>query len=128
MTARRASGWQVSVADLFQKFDADHSGTLGKRELRKMLTLMRAKLGAEKVAGVAEMTAHLDADGDGSISLEEWVKNIPAELSGSILELHPSDVFATDQVGGKKVHPPPAPPLLHSCPAPAVVLICPPFV
>ena len=78
------------MVDLFQKFDADNSGSIGKGELRKMLVLIRKKCG--EIEGVDQMQAKMDADSDGDISLDEWLANIPPALSKAVLNLEPEDM------------------------------------
>jgi Ca2+-binding EF-hand superfamily protein len=77
-TAAAGKGEKAIEVSLFQEFDVDGSGSLGKKELRRMLALVRTKAGkklgavgasAPAVPGLDAMLQALDADGDGEVTL-----------------------------------------------------------
>jgi hypothetical protein len=71
---------------LYDQIDCDHSGSVTKKELTRMLKALPRKKPVEPEGGwpngeapkfipFEEMLATLDADGDGEITLEEWLEN-----------------------------------------------------
>ena len=69
------------LTKLFSQIDLDASGTLSKDEIKAAL----ADLGLDQYGVTAEAAlATLDTDDDGAVSLEEWVKNLPAEVLAAI--------------------------------------------
>ncbi|GMI24646.1 hypothetical protein TeGR_g5360 [Tetraparma gracilis] len=62
---------------LFNQIDCDHTGGISRKELTRMLhSLPRSKpKEGVKFVPFEEMLTTLDTDGDGTISLEEWVDN-----------------------------------------------------
>jgi Ca2+-binding EF-hand superfamily protein len=77
---------------LFDQIDCDHSGKVTKKELQRMLKSLPRKKPvapaegwpngeAPKFVPFEEMASTLDSDGDGDVSLDEWLANL-AKLPG----------------------------------------------
>jgi len=77
---------------LFDQIDCDHSGKVTKKELQRMLKSLPRKKPvapaegwpngeAPKFVPFEEMASTLDSDGDGDVSLDEWLTNL-AKLPG----------------------------------------------
>ena len=82
--------WGTTV---FHQFDTDKNGVLDSKELSRALKALpktkptRAPPGA-KFMSVDEMVAAMDADGNGSVDLEEWLGNLSkcAGLAAALAE------------------------------------------
>ena len=91
--------------DLFRMYDVDHSGSLSNRELRRALALVRAPPRPSErpldlinllppqvrsldkngdIPGLDAMLAELDKDGDGQVTLDEWVDHMPADFKSGL--------------------------------------------
>jgi Ca2+-binding EF-hand superfamily protein len=55
----------------FRRMDKDQSGTLSGRELRVALRFLKLHLNERQVA---KLITHLDVDGDGEISIDEFMR------------------------------------------------------
>ena len=66
-----AAGIDPYTVECFQYFDADGSGFLDMDEIKKALDLLEWGLDEEELEG---LIARCDGDGDGQISIEEFVK------------------------------------------------------
>eukprot|EP00545_Synedropsis_sp_CCMP1620_P008372 CAMPEP_0119019418 /NCGR_PEP_ID=MMETSP1176-20130426/21759_1 /TAXON_ID=265551 /ORGANISM="Synedropsis recta cf, Strain CCMP1620" /LENGTH=222 /DNA_ID=CAMNT_0006973605 /DNA_START=80 /DNA_END=748 /DNA_ORIENTATION=+ len=76
---------QSVLKQLFAAADADRNGTLEENELEKFLhTLGFDFLNAKQVRGIF---ARADADSDGHIDLEEWMKEAPKTLRTNLIKL-----------------------------------------
>ena len=56
---------------LFHMFDRDGSGFIDAKELRKIMRRLGTKISSEEVE---RMVRKADADGDGKVNFEEFVK------------------------------------------------------
>jgi Ca2+-binding EF-hand superfamily protein len=113
---------------LFMMYDDDNSGTLTKSELRHALAMVRTvavrqsiaegkhgKVGALRTAshglaidshrgdipGMNEMLAELDGDGDGEVTMEEWLHSMPESLKAGLRRLDP-DVLKMQMTSAAK--------------------------
>lgn len=76
---------QTILKQLFAAADADRNGTLEENELEKFLHTMGFDfLNAKQVRGIF---ARADADSDGHIDLEEWMKEAPKTLRTNLIKL-----------------------------------------
>ena len=77
---------------IFDQIDCDHTGSVSKKELQRLLKSLPRKKPvppeggwpggeAPKFVPIEGIVATLDSDGDGEISLDEWLENI-AKLPG----------------------------------------------
>ena len=89
--ARDASSEDLKT--LFDRVDADQSGTIELDELR--VYVARAGLPAGKADRAFEL---LDADGDGNITLEEWVGGLAESAVRDLLRPEPTDGANADAV------------------------------
>ena len=76
----KVAEWGKSV---FEQFDTDKNGQLDKAELNDALrSLPRTKPKyappGTKFMSIGDMVSSMDTDGDGQVSLEEWLENISA--------------------------------------------------
>lgn len=73
---------QAARARMFGRLDANRNGLLDPEELRTALEQVRTKRGFQsaQVAGLREQASHMDRNGDGKISRDEFAGFIPDRL------------------------------------------------
>ena len=82
--------------------DTDADGTLSARELRQALNKVRKK--NPDMPGMDEMLAALDGDGDGILTLPEFIEKMPKALTQAIKSLGPMTLVNGAASMGKDTH------------------------
>jgi hypothetical protein len=75
---------QVILRQLFALSDADHNGTVEETELERGLRSLGFDLNSKQIKGIFERA---DANHDGHIDLEEWMKEAPKTLRTNLIKL-----------------------------------------
>ncbi len=73
----------VSVKDIFQHLDSDHSGSLDAKELKNGLKSLDFEVSAEDINSII---AHFDKDGDKLVSITEFVNYFTERVAASVKE------------------------------------------
>ena len=96
--ARR--GEKAVEIDLFKMYDVDHSGSLSARELRQALGKVRALDQQGTIPKMDEMLDMLDQDGDGEVTLQEWLECIPADFKAGLRKVGHEALMISEASGG----------------------------
>ncbi|KAL3918436.1 MAG: hypothetical protein SGILL_004235 [Bacillariaceae sp.] len=82
-TAETDFGNQVLKA-LFTLADKDQNGTIEEEELKEALLSLGFDLKTKQISGIF---ARADADGNGALDLDEWVREAPKTLRTNLIKL-----------------------------------------
>ena len=101
LSARMLPRQSMIAKEMFGRFDPDGSGALDASELKQLAASMGKEIDDD---GISELLALLDADGSGSISIDEfldwWALGLSVEALRESEALRKSDGLADDGGGG----------------------------
>ena len=84
-----AMGWRKGITSLFKSLDTDESGSVDILEFAKGLRLLGIKMSPAQVVVFRD---DIDADGDGSISLDEFTSAVRIRLKAASASNTPNDM------------------------------------